>query len=144
MPANLVEGREADAVAAYVAQSVAKPGEDEGLLATAVEKAGGGEPAVAEDGVIEIASDPNGQLLYVTDQASAEPGPLEMNSPNESQVPHNIALEGNGLSPVLGPVVQDGGVSTINVEVRQGTYTYFCSVPGHREAGMQGRLTVEE
>jgi uncharacterized cupredoxin-like copper-binding protein len=45
---------------------------------------------------------------------------------------------------VLGPVVQDGGVSTINVEVRQGTYTYFCSVPGHREAGMQGRLTVEE
>jgi uncharacterized cupredoxin-like copper-binding protein len=57
-------------------------------------------------------------------------------------VDHNIALEGSGVNEV-GPVVNNGGVSTINVDVRAGEYQFFCSVPGHREAGMEGTLTVE-
>lgn len=143
MPAKLVEGREARNVAAYIAAVTGLPGEDTGPLATAVEAAGGGEPAVAENGVLEIESDPNGQLAYVTDQATAPPGPLRIDSPNESSVDHNIALELEG-GDEIGEVVKDGGVSTIEVDVEPGTYTFYCSVPGHREGGMVGELTVEE
>jgi uncharacterized cupredoxin-like copper-binding protein len=39
--------------------------------------------------------------------------------------------------------VQNGGVSTVNVKLAPGTYTFYCSVPGHRQAGMQGTLTVK-
>ena len=43
----------------------------------------------------------------------------------------------------IGPVVKDGGVSTVNVDVKAGEYTFYCSVPGHRQGGMEGKLTVK-
>lgn len=142
MPPKLVEGRDARNVAAYVAAVTGLRGEDTGALATAVKPAGGGEPAVARNGVLEIAADPNGSLAYVTDKATAPAGRLRIDSPNASQVDHNIALELEG-DDEIGEIVKDGGVSTINVDVKAGTYTFYCSVPGHREGGMEGELTVK-
>jgi plastocyanin len=142
MPAGLVTGEDAEDVAAYVAMAAAKGGEDTGALAQ-VGAATAEGTAEAENGVLEIPADPGGALAYVFAEAVAPPGQLEINSPNESSVPHNIVLEGNGLDEA-GPVVQNGGVSTVNVTVQPGEYTFYCSVTGHREAGMEGPLTVEE
>jgi plastocyanin len=140
MPPDLAKGREAENIAAYVAEAVARGGKDQGLLAEAVPKAGGGEPAVARNGELEIEA--TAQLAYVTNQAQAEAGDLTITSPNPSATPHNIALEGNGVDE-KGEVVQDGGVSEIQATVEGGEYTFYCSVPGHREGGMEGKLTVE-
>lgn len=140
MPAKLVTGQDAEDVAAYVASVAARPGEDSGALATAV----GGEQkalAVAKAGKLNIPADPNGQLLYTFKNAKADPGQLQIDSPNESPTPHNIALEGGGVDEV-GPVIQNGKVSTIDVTVNAGKYAFYCSVPGHREGGMEGILTV--
>ena len=138
MPADLVKGDQADQVAAYVAQVVARPGKDAGLLATAVKEAGGGEPAVAKGGALEVDADPNGQLLYVSNEARAEAGDLTVRSKNESSTPHNIVIDGKGK----GEVVQGGGVSEFEASFDAGKYTYYCSVQGHRQAGMEGTLTV--
>jgi mono/diheme cytochrome c family protein len=142
MPPKLVTGDDAVNVAAYVAESVARRGKDTGLLAEAVKKPGGGEPAVAKNGVLEI--DSTAQLAYVTNAASAEAGSLTVRSPNPSGTPHNIALEGPGLgSDLIGEVVTDGGVSEVKATVKKGQYKFFCTVEGHREGGMEGTLTVE-
>ena len=140
MPPNIVTGRTAENVAAYVAEAVAKPGEDTGLLAEAVKKPGSGKPAVAENGELEIPA--TAQLAYETNKAEAEAGSLTIKSPNPSGVPHNIALEGSGVDE-KGEVVQDNGVSEITADVKPGEYTFYCSVPGHREGGMTGTLTVK-
>lgn len=140
MPPKLVEGKDAVNVAAYVAEVVAKGGEDSGLLAEAVKAPGGGEPAVARNGVLDIPS--TAQLAYETNAARAEPGALTVRSPNPSATPHNIALEGPGVSNAVGDVVQDGGTSEVEVRVRRGEYQFFCTVEGHREGGMEGTLTV--
>ena len=95
MPAKLVEGEDAHDVAAYVGSVAGRRGEDSGLLATAVKEAGGGEPAVAKDGVLSIAADPGGQLAYVTDTAQAPAGPIEVEMPNESTTPHDLADRGH-------------------------------------------------
>lgn len=142
MPPKLVKGQNADDVAAYVALSVAKGGQDSGLLKDAVKAAGGGQAAVEKNGTLEIDADASGQIAYVTTKATAQPGPVTIQSKNPSSTPHDIAIEGNGLND-KGPVVQNGKVSTIKVTLKAGTYTFYCSVPGHRQAGMQGKITVK-
>jgi mono/diheme cytochrome c family protein len=143
MPADLVTGDEVDDVAAYVAISVDNPGKDTGLLATAVKPAGGGKPAVESNGELQINADPNGALAYVTDKAEGTAGPITVKMGNESDVQHDIALEGNGVQ-AKGEVVGKGGTSEFTVDdLPAGTYQYYCTLPGHRAAGMEGTLTVK-
>jgi len=142
MPAKLVEGKLAKDVAAYVASVASLPGKDEGKLATAVQAPGAGKPIAAKDGKLEIPADPNGQLAYITTKATAEAGSLEISSKNESSTPHDIAIEGNGAEG-KGETVQGGGISKFTVDLKPGTYTYYCTLPGHREGGMLGKLTVK-
>ncbi len=139
MPAKIVKGEDAYDVAAYVAQSVARGGKDTGLLATAVKAAGGGKPAVAKNGTLEIDADPTGQLAYVTNKASAPPGKLTVKSVNKASIPHNIVIDGKGK----GKEVSGGATSQFSADFAAGSYTYYCSVPGHRAAGMEGKLTVK-
>jgi mono/diheme cytochrome c family protein len=140
MPANLVTGEDAEDVAAYVAQVAARPGEDQGRLGE-IGQDRSEEVAVAEGGTLEIPADPSGALAYTFGSAEAAPGALSIASENRSSVDHNIALEGNGVNEI-GPVVRNGGVSRIEVDVDTGEYTFYCSVPGHREGGMEGTLTI--
>ena len=140
MPPELVKGKDAKNVAAYVAEVAAKGGEDTGLLAEAGKPEGGGEPAVEKAGILDIEA--TAQLAYVTDKAEAKPGAVTVRSPNPSGTPHNIALEGQGVDEV-GEVVQDGGVSEVEATLKAGEYTFYCSVQGHREGGMEGTLTVK-
>jgi mono/diheme cytochrome c family protein len=128
-------------IAAYVAFAAARPGKDTGALATAVGTAQ--KPlATAQAGTLQIPADPNGQLLYVFKNAQAKPGMLTLQSKNGSSVPHDISVEGAGLNR-QGPTVQNGGTSTLQVALKPGTYTFYCSVDAHRQAGMQGKLTVK-
>lgn len=141
MPPDIVKGEDVQDVAAYVAQAAAKRGEDAGQLAQlGVKKST--EAAKEEDGVLEIPATPSGGLSYEFGSADGEPGQLTIRSPNEQSTPHNIALEGDGIDE-KGEVVQNGGVSEIQVDVEAGEYTFYCSVPGHREGGMEGKLTVK-
>jgi len=149
MPKDLVKGATAKDVAAYVAQVVARPGQDKGLLATAVEAPGAGKPAVEKGGKLSIPASPSGQLAYVTNKASGTAGPVTIEMPNTSGVTHNIAIEAGehgatpsgaklGASPFTSKTT-----ASVKVSLKAGTYTFFCEVPGHRPAGMYGTLTVK-
>jgi mono/diheme cytochrome c family protein len=141
MPPKLVTGKTASDVASYVASVVSRPGKDEGKLASAVPAAGAGKPVAAKNGKLDLPADPNGQLAYITKQATAPAGALEIDSKNAASIPHDIAIEGKGVNQ-KGKIVQNGGTSTISADLKPGTYTFYCPVPGHRQAGMQGTLTV--
>jgi uncharacterized cupredoxin-like copper-binding protein len=141
MPKDLVKGETAEDVAAYVAYAAARKGDDTGRLADiGVKKATA--TAKASNGQLEIDADPSGALAYKVAAATAPPGALTINSKNEASIPHDISLEGPGVK-MNGKVVQNGGVSTVKVDLKPGEYTFFCSVPGHREGGMVGKLTVK-
>ena len=141
MPPNLVTGQDAKDVAAYVAQAAAAPGEDGGRLAQAGQQKSDAV-ATAENGTLSIPADPGGAIAYEFGSAEAPAGQLTIDSENEASIPHNIAVEGDGVDEV-GPEVSGGGTSEIEVDLKPGEYTFYCSVPGHREGGMEGTLTVE-
>jgi mono/diheme cytochrome c family protein len=139
MPAMLVSGQDAQDVAAYVAHVAAIPGQDGGELANIGEVKQ--KPVTAQNGVLQIDADPNGQLKFLASSASAPSGQLTIHMKNASSVPHDIAIRGNGVSQV-GQVVSNGGTSTVTENLKPGTYTFYCSVPGHRQSGMEGTLHV--
>jgi mono/diheme cytochrome c family protein len=149
MPKDLVTGATTRDVAAYVAHAVDQPGQDTGLLATAVEAPGAGKPAVEVGGKLQIPASPTGQLAYVTNKAVAKPGPVALEMPNTSGVSHNIAIEAGAHEatpggPVLGAsAFVSKGNASVNVSLKPGVYTFFCQAPGHRAAGMYGTLTVK-
>lgn len=81
-------------------------------------------------------------LAYDTDQLSAEAGAVTIDFKNPSAIPHNVVIEENGKElPSFEPIAE--GEDSVTAELKPGTYTFFCSVPGHREAGMEGTLTVK-
>jgi plastocyanin len=141
MPANLVKGSLARDVAAYVASAAAKGGQDPGRLADIGTKKATASTS-AQNGTLNIPTDPSGQLAYKFASATAPAGKLTIDSKNDASIPHDIAIQGNGVDQ-KGEVVQNGGTSTISVDLKPGTYTFYCSVPGHREGGMVGKLTVK-
>ena len=139
MPANLVKGEDAQDVAAYVASAAAAGGKDPGRLADAGKPKSKGV-AKAQGGTLDIPVGTGLSYQYAAAQAPA--GKLTIDSVNKESVGHNIAVEGDGVD-TKGPVVQDGATSKIQVDLKPGEYTFYCSVPGHREGGMVGKLTVK-
>jgi cytochrome c oxidase subunit 2 len=97
----------------------------------------------ATGGGIEISADPDGALAFDVSELTAEAGAVAISMANPSSIPHNVAIKGNGVD-VKGEVVGTGGTSTVTAELAPGTYTFYCSVPGHEAGGMTGTLTVEE
>jgi len=83
------------------------------------------------------------QLMFNTDQLNAKAGKLTVKFTNDSALTHDVVLS-DQANKVLGQTpVFNGGTKSFNVTLKPGSYTYYCSVPGHRQAGMQGTLTVK-
>jgi plastocyanin len=106
--------------------------------ATTPAASGGG--GAAQTVKIDVASS---GLAFDETSATAKAGTVTITSMNPQSIQHDIALKSSDGSVLgTGSLVSDGGVSKITVDVTPGTYTFFCSVPGHEEAGMKGTLTV--
>jgi plastocyanin len=98
----------------------------------------GSTPANAQ--VVEIDVAQSG-FAFTKTTATAKAGNVELRSMNPQSVSHDISIQGNGVDE-HGNLVSGGGVSTVTANLKPGTYTFFCSVPGHEQAGMKGTLTV--
>jgi len=140
MPAKIFTGDQARNVAAYVAQAAAVPGKDTGRLAQIGEQKAQGT-AKESNGTLAIPVAGAG-LAYKYKDAQAKAGQVTIESKNPQSTQHDIAIEGNGVTG-KGAVVTSGGTSKFTVNLKPGTYTFYCSVDGHRQAGMVGKITVK-
>jgi plastocyanin len=142
MPNNLVTGDNARDVAAYVGFAAALPGKDSGELATAGQPKTSNKTAVEKNGTLDIPADPSGALAFQFGKATAKAGSVTLEMPNKASITHDISVKGNGIDQ-KGPQVGQGGTSKVTVDLKPGTYTFYCSVPGHEAGGMKGTLTVK-
>jgi mono/diheme cytochrome c family protein len=139
MPPKLLEGKEADSVAAYVADVAGKPAPPGAATGA---PGGGGTAKAGPNGELSIPADSSGQLAYEYTKATAKAGQVTLLSKNDAPVPHDISIRGNGVQEE-GDQVTDGGTSKVSVKLKPGKYEFYCSVPGHEQGGMKGTLTVK-
>jgi plastocyanin len=90
-----------------------------------------------------IAAQPSGALAFTKKTLAAKAGTVTFAFTNKSPESHNFTIQKGTSGAVVGATPTfDGGTKTLSVKLAPGTYTFYCSVPGHRMAGMQGTLTV--
>jgi plastocyanin len=103
----------------------------------------GGKEAGGATETVEFEADPEGSLAYTTTEATAKAGKVEVEFNNPQSLTHDVAVEdANGEVVGQTELIASGSDAT-TVDLKPGTYTFFCTVPGHREAGMEGTLTVK-
>jgi plastocyanin len=107
------------------------------------QKPGAAAPPGKTTSTLLISADPSGQLRFDKDTLQAKAGGVRITMNNPSPVPHNVSIEGPGGVNQQGKTVSKGGASEVQLTLKAGSYTYYCSVDGHRQAGMQGTLTVK-
>lgn len=92
---------------------------------------------------LDVSSPADGGLVFDPNGLMAKPGNVTITYDNPSPVPHSIAVatsNGNVLGEVQPFTNNTESVQLSNLA--PGSYVFYCTVPGHREAGMQGNLTV--
>jgi plastocyanin len=118
---------------------------EESAPARESEKSEGGEEGGSGGGsaTVEIEASPEGNLEFTSDTATAKAGKVTVDFKNESAVPHDVAIESEGGETVGQTEIISEGSDSTTANLKPGTYHYFCTVPGHRQAGMEGTLTVK-
>lgn len=74
---------------------------------------------------------------------AAKPGTVSITLTNKDTNPHNVAIKQGAKVIKKGKVVGKGKKSIVTTNLKKGSYTFYCSVPGHEAAGMKGTLTVK-
>jgi plastocyanin len=107
---------------------------------TTTTQAGGGGGG---GGTISLSADPSGAIAYEQASLSGQAGNITIDFDNPAPLAHDVCVEDPSADEVgCSDVVTDDKTSlTVNLE--PGTYTFYCSVDGHRAGGMEGPLTVE-
>jgi plastocyanin len=90
---------------------------------------------------LELAADPGGALAFDQTELTAPAGEVTIHLTNDAQIPHNVEVEGNGVEEVSDTIT--GSDTSLTLTLEPGEYEFYCAVPGHREGGMEGTLTVE-
>lgn len=90
---------------------------------------------------VAIGADPGGALKFTKKTLTTKAGKVTFKLSNPSQTPHALEIEGHGVEKETKVIV--GGDARLVVQLKPGTYEFYCPVPGHKAAGMQGTLTVQ-
>jgi plastocyanin len=105
------------------------------------EDEGGGGGGGGGAGALTLTADPGGEISWDPGSLSASAGSVTIKLVNESDVPHAVEVEGNGVEEESETVT--GGETELTVDLEAGEYTFYCPVGEHRQNGMEGTLTVE-
>ena len=100
-------------------------------------------PAAAGNTKLALAASPSGELKFDKTSLTAKAGTVAIDFTNSSPLPHNVTVASSSGSVVNETPTFQGGSKTVTMTLKAGTYKFYCSVPGHRQAGMEGTLTVQ-
>ena len=138
------------ALALASAALVACGGGDDDATTTTAAEGGNAAPESGKEATgggggetLEFEADPNGELAYTTTNASTEAGKVTISFKNPQSLTHDVSIEDPSGETIAQTDEIGQGETSTTANLKSGKYTFYCSVPGHREGGMEGTLTVK-
>ena len=135
-------------LASEKAEQGAAPAPAGGEQGAAPEPAGGEQAAPKKQpaakgpgGTLKLSADPT-QIAYTTKALSSKPGKVTIDFNNPAPIQHDVAIAKGSQELAKSPLVAQSSTS-VTTDLASGKYVFYCTVPGHREAGMEGTLTVK-
>jgi uncharacterized cupredoxin-like copper-binding protein len=110
-------------------------------------KAAGGEATSTQ--TTETQAGPAVQTVQVSEveykirlpETTLKAGKYTFEVKNDGKVPHNLVVQGTGVQESTSDLAP-GKSESLTVELKPGTYDFFCSIPGHKQLGMDQKVTV--
>jgi plastocyanin len=133
------EAEQAEAVEEVVGEEAAAGG-----ATTTTESPPEAEPPPAPGGrdTVKVSSPADGSPVFEPDTLTAKAGTVTIEYDNPSPVDHSVAIEA-GSETVGESEIATEATLTATADLKPGDFVFYCTVPGHREAGMEGTLTVK-
>ena len=69
------------------------------------------------------------------------PGKYTFEVENKGRIPHNLTIKGPGGTEATQDI-SAGSSSSVTVKLERGSYDFYCSIPGHKQQGMEQKVTV--
>ncbi len=110
---------------------------------TAPAAGGGGGGGGGGGATVSVSADPSGALKFEQATLQASAGKDTFDFTNDSPVEHDFCIESSSGAQLGCSDPVTGGSSTLTATLQPGTYTFYCSIDGHRQAGMEGKLIVK-
>jgi len=136
------EQRHRNEEAAHEEQETAAEAEEEGESPEQLSDPEAEDGAPAETGALDLEADAGGELAFDTESLETSAGEVTIGLDNPATVEHDVAIERDGEEIAKSDLVSEG-TTEVSAELEPGEYVFYCSVPGHREGGMEGTLTVK-
>jgi len=105
---------------------------------TETQAGGGGGGAT-----LDLSSPADGSFAYDQTELTAAAGTVTINYDNPAPLSHDVVVEDEQGTEIGKTDLVSESTTSAEVDLQAGTYTFFCDVPGHREGGMEGTITVE-
>ncbi|MDQ6805897.1 MAG: plastocyanin/azurin family copper-binding protein [Actinomycetota bacterium] len=99
-------------------------------------------PSTSGAGTVAISAAPSGMLMFNTTSLTAKAGKVTIAFTNNAPVDHNLTIASSSGSVLGATPTFKGGTKMVTLTLKAGTYTFYCSVPGHEMGGMKGKLVV--
>ena len=110
-------------------------------VVTAGEDTTESEAATSVTGEFDLAADPSGAIAYDKSEGNVEAGTVTIKLTNVSTLEHNVAVAQGARQLGVSDTIKSSETE-LKVDLKPGTYEFYCTIPGHRQAGMQGTLTA--
>ncbi|HEY5977139.1 MAG TPA: plastocyanin/azurin family copper-binding protein [Solirubrobacterales bacterium] len=117
------------------------PGAEQGAEEAPTREEAGKTAGGDAGGTVQLAASPT-EIAYDTKTLTSKPGEVTIEFENPAAIAHDVAIEAAGQELAKTDLISESE-TTVSADLKPGSYTFLCTVPGHAEAGMQGILTVK-
>lgn len=98
--------------------------------------------APATGSTVDITAAADGSLKFDQSNLTAKAGTATVSFDNPATLSHDVVLQDSSGAEVGRTDLIAQSNASFTSDLKPGTYTFFCSVPGHRQGGMEGTITV--